>query len=180
MSDTAASVVSITDVTSTMIENSTLLKRFLTRFLSRPQDVEDVAQEAFLRAYMSEKKAEIDHPKAFLFRVARNIALNELKKKLHHVTDFIEDYDAPALNQGSPTLEDVLQAQQHLGLYCEALAILPKQCRKVCLLRKVHGLKHKEIAELLNLSVSSVEKHLRKGALVCDAYISECERGVTC
>ena len=75
------------------------------------------------------------------------------------------------------TLEDDLQAQQHLGLYCEAIASLPEQCRRTCLLRKAHGLKHKEIAERMNLAVSTVEKHLHRGALACQAYILEREEG---
>jgi RNA polymerase sigma-70 factor (ECF subfamily) len=161
----------VSAVTSAFIENNILMKKFLTRFLYRRQDIEDVVQEAYLRAYKAEKEAVIDQPKAFLFRVARNIALNELKSKSHHITDYIEECDTQVLNHVTPTLEDELQAQQHLGLYCEAIASLPPQCRKVSLLRKAHGLKHKEIAGHLGITVSSVEKHLRKGALACEAFL---------
>ena len=111
----------VSAVTSAFIENNILMKKFLTRFLYRRQDIEDVVQEAYLRAYKAEKEAVIDQPKAFLFRVARNIALNELKSKSHHITDYIEECDTQVLNHVTPTLEDELQAQQHLGLYCEAI-----------------------------------------------------------
>ena len=164
-------------ISSAFIENNILLKKFLTRFLFRKQDIEDVVQEAYLRAFNAERKAavEIDQPKAYLFRVARNIALNELKRKSRHITDFLEECEAHTVNHTTPTLEEDLQAQQHLGLYCEAIASLSEQCRRLCLLRKSHGLKHREIAEHLELTVSSVEKHLRKGALACQAYIAERE-----
>ena len=162
-------------ITCAFIENSTLLKKFLTRFLYRRQDIEDVVQEAYLRAYGAEKMSVIDQPKAYLFRVARNLALNELKSRSRRVTDYIEDYDVQDINHLSPTLEEEIQAQEHLGLYCEAIASLPRQCRKVCLLRKAHGLKHKEISEHLGITVSSVEKHLRKGALACEAFLLERE-----
>ena len=169
----------ISAISAAFLENNTLLKKFLTRFLYQRQDIEDVVQETYLRAYKAEKEAAsaIEQPRAFLFRVARNIALNELKRKSRHITDSLEECDTQSAKQRPPTLEDELQAQKHLGLYCEAIATLPKQCRRVCLLRKVHGLKHKDIAERLQLSVSSVEKHLRKGALVCEAYITEREGG---
>lgn len=169
----------ISAISTAFVENNTLLKKFLTRFLYQRQDIEDVVQETYLRAYKAEKEAasEIEQPRAFLFRVARNIALNELKRKSRHITDSLEECDTHNAKQPAPTLEEELQAQQHLGLYCEAIATLPKQCRRVCLLRKVQGLKHKDIAERLDLSVSSVEKHLRKGALACEAYITEREGG---
>ena len=87
------SIRELTAISSAFLENSALLKKFLTRFLYQRQDIEDVVQEAYLRAYKAEKDAEIDQPKAFLFRVARNIALNELKKKSRHITDYIEECD---------------------------------------------------------------------------------------
>ncbi len=167
----------LSGVSVSFLENSTLLKKFLTRFLGQRQDIEDVVQEAYLRAYDAEKSHEIDQPKAFLFRIARNIALNELKKKSRVLTDYVEHYDEPDIKNNSPTLEDELEAQEHIGLYCEAFASLPEQRRRVCLLRKVHGLQHKEIAARLDLSVSSVEKHLLRGALACQEYILEREQG---
>ncbi len=67
------------------------------------------------------------------------------------------------------------EAQQTFGLYCEAVAALPEKCRQVFLLRKVHGLAHKEIAERMSLSVSSVEKYLLRGILECKAFVQERE-----
>ena len=57
------------------------LKRFLRRYYSRTEDIDDLAQEAFLRAFDAESGREIQSPKAYLFRVARNIALRDLGKK---------------------------------------------------------------------------------------------------
>ena len=68
-----------------------------------------------------------------------------------------------------------MEAQQTFGLYCEAVAALPEKCRQVFLLRKVHGLPHKEIAERMSLSVSSVEKYLLRGILECKTYVQEHE-----
>ena len=64
-----------------------------------------------------------------------------------------------------------LEAQQSLGLYCEALASLPEKCRQVFILRKVHGLAHKEIALRMSLSVSSVEKYLTRAVLACRKFV---------
>ena len=165
----------LSEISAAFIENNIVLKKFLTRFLYQRQDIEDVVQETYLRACKAEKTTDILQPRAFLFRVARNLALNELKKKSRRITDYIEDADEHTIDHRTASLEAELEAQQHLGLYCEAIAQLPEQCRRVCLLRKVHGLKHQEIADRLSLSRNSIEKHLQKGARACRTYIQERE-----
>lgn len=162
-------------LTAAFLENSGSLKRFLSRFLVERQDIEDVVQEAYLRAYCAQGERRIEQPKAFLFRIAKNLALNELNRKTRQITDYVADFDLPVVIDSEITLEDELEAHQHLGLFCEAIATLPEQRRRVFLLRKVHGFSHKEIAKRMNLSVSSVEKHLLKGTLVCRAYVRERE-----
>ena len=67
-----------TSVSAAFIEHETFLKRFLRRFLSLPQDIEDVVQETYLKARSAEQGQVINSPKAFLFRIARNEALKEL------------------------------------------------------------------------------------------------------
>jgi RNA polymerase sigma-70 factor (ECF subfamily) len=161
-------------ITAAFLEHVTFLKKFLTRFLREQQDIDDVIQETYLRAYSAEQIKSIEQPKAFLFRIARNLALTELTKKSRQITDYLADFDESVV-MGSETLEEEIEAREHLGLYCEAVAALPEQCRRVYLLRKVHGLSHKEIAERMRLTVSSVEKHLLKGMLKCRAYVRERE-----
>lgn len=163
----------ISRVSRAFLESSIVLKKFLTRFLSNQQDIEDVVQEAYLRAYQAEKKKDIEQPKAFLFRIAKNIALTELTKKSRQITDYIEDSDPSVVIHNEHTVENEVESQQTLGMYCEAIAALPEKCRRVYLLRKVHGLSHKEIAERLDLTVSSTEKYLRHGVLHCRAYLKE-------
>lgn len=164
----------LTGISRIFLENSTFLKKFLTKFLNREQDIEDVAQEAYLKAYSAEQdRGEIEQPKAFLFSIAKNLALNELTRKSRQMTRSIE-LCQQAMSEESPSnIENEVQAQQSLGIYCEAVAALPEKCRRVYLLRKVHGLRHKEIAKRLGISLSAVEKHLRNGSISCRNYIRE-------
>lgn len=162
-------------VSAAFVANIDFLKRFLARFFSDRQDIEDVAQEAYLRAYVAEQKKEIEQPKAFLFRIARNLALTQLTRKSRQITDYIEDSADSVVIEGGATADSEVEAQQSFGLYCEAVAALPEKCRQVFLLRKVHGLPHKEIAERMSMSVSSVEKYLRRGVLETKAFVRERE-----
>ena len=154
-------------VTQAFFKHQTFLKRFISRFLTRPQDIEDAAQEAFLKAFAAEKKREVHSPKSFLFQVAKNVALQELTKKSKMLTDYIEDLSDTAIPYEGRTLEDVFAGEQRMALFCQAAATLPPQCRRAFLMRKVYGMSQKEIAKELNISISTVEKHHTTGLKRC-------------
>ncbi len=160
-------------ISTVWLENNTFLKKFLRGFLNREQDIEDVVQETYLKAFTAEKEREIEQPKAFLFSIAKNLALNELNRKSRQMTGYIEECQSEISLGKTATTEHEIEAEQSLGKYCQAVASLPEKSRKVYLLRKVHGLKHKEIAEHLGISLSSVEKHLKLGLEVCRNYMRE-------
>lgn len=158
-------------ITHAFIENSTFIKNFLRRFLHSQHDIEDVAQQAYLKAYCAEQEKAIEHPKSYLFTIAKNIAINELTKKSNQITEYLEDCEDSLAIKHSNTLESEVEAEQSLGIYCDAVAALPEACRRVFLLRKVHGLKQTEIAEILGVSLRNVEMHLQKGTLKCREYV---------
>ena len=162
-------------VSAAFLEHNRFIKRFLAQFLSNQHDIEEIAQETFLRAYVAEQQKDIEQPKAYLIQVAKHLALTKLSRKLDQITDYIEDVSPSVVIERVPSAETEAEARQTLGVYCEAVAALPEKCREVYLLRKVHGLAHKEIARRMSLSVSSVEKYLLKGILECRAYVNERE-----
>ncbi len=160
-----------TSISASFLENQTFLKKFINRFFINQEDIEDVVQETYLRAYVAEQKRDIEQHKAFLFSTARNIALTKLTKKSRQITDYLEEFSRREDLDRQPSADEVAEAQQQLSIYCAAVETLDGKCREAFLLRKVHGMAHKEIAEQMSVSLSSVEKYLRQGALVCNAYI---------
>jgi RNA polymerase sigma-70 factor (ECF subfamily) len=154
------------------LENEAALKRFLRRFLGRVLScdmVDDLAQETFLRAYAAEALEDIASPRAFLFKVARNLALNERAKMSSATTDALEDFAGTAVleDNSRSSVDDQIAARQQARALAEAIAGLPPQCARVFVLRKVHGLSYHEIAQRLNISVSTAEKHVALGLLRC-------------
>lgn len=160
-------------ILETYVQNQTALTRFLRRFAVHTVDAEDLAQEAFVRAFAAEAAQPITSPKAFLFRVARNLALNERAKAANATTVPLEDFaDSPVLEDvGQVALEDEMDARQRVRMLAQAMASLPPQCSKVFLLRKVYGLSYKEIADRLGISVSTAEKHAALGLLRCSEHL---------
>ena len=146
------------------------LKRYLSRFIYKPEDIEDMTQETFLRAYSATQKRKIDFPKAYLFKVARNVAFAELSKKNRQLTDYLEELPAEELGDGT-TIDDELMAQQRVKLYCDAIAEMPPRCRRVFLMRKVHAMSHKDIATELGVTVSAVERNITRGLVQFKRYV---------
>jgi RNA polymerase sigma-70 factor (ECF subfamily) len=162
-----------TSVCEAFAQHELSLRRFIGRLMPGSSDIEDVAQEAFLRAYTVERSRRIEQPKSFLFRIAKHVALSQLTRKARQITDYIEDSGDSAVIRMESSAEDEISACQMLGLHCEAVAELSPQCRQVYLLRKVHGCSHKEISRQLGIAVSTVEKHLIKAVEQCDRYVRE-------
>lgn len=162
-------------ISSTFIENESFLKRFLKRFLSCPQDIEDVVQDTYLKARSAEENSVIYSPKAFLFRVARNQALKELRKKSRRITDYIEDLDSPGITSTESSAEDESIARERLGIFCQSVLEMTPNCRRVFLMCKVYGMSYKAIAAQLGISVSGVEKHVARGLMICKTYVERME-----
>jgi RNA polymerase sigma-70 factor (ECF subfamily) len=148
------------------------LRRFLARILFDPRDVEDVAQEAYLRAFEGAGSQSLRSPRAYLFRVARNVALNELSRKARALTDYVDDATRDVDVDTTLTLEETVAGERRLALFCRAAAQLPAQCRRAFLMRKVYGYSHREIADTLGVSTSTVEKHIATGLYRCAQFMA--------
>lgn len=157
----------LSPVARAFADNERAIKRLLARFLPSRRDVDDLAQETFLRAFAAEAAEPIGSPRAFLFTTARNLALNEAQRLANTATCWMEDFPSPDVlgSERQPREEDKLYGRQKLLAFAEALAALPEQTRRVFVLRKVHGLSQKEVAAALGVTESTVEKQVATGLL---------------
>jgi len=103
-------------VTAAFLACGSSLRRFLSRYLRVRQDIDDVAQEAYLRAYLAEQSGPIEEPAHFLFRVARNLALNRLERKSRRITEYIDEASLSMLAEAEAGSDEQLEAQESLGL----------------------------------------------------------------
>ena len=155
------------------LENEVALKRYLRRFIRSREAADDLAQEAFLRAFAAESRRLIEAPKAFLFKVAKNLALNEIARQSAAAIEPLGDFEGQDVLEDSSqaAVDDVVDGRGRIRLLARAIAALPPQCAKVFILRKMQGMSQKEIAVRLNISVRTVENHVALGLSRCRAYM---------
>ena len=160
------------ELVTTFLESRTVLAHVVGR-ITRPHDIEDIVQETFIRSYEAAEKQPIRHPKSFMLRTARNLALNHVGKHDNKLTDNIEDWSGSDVYVETASMESQFDSNERFLLFCRAVRMLPVQCRRVFILKKVYGLGQKEIAEFLGISQSTVEKHVAKGLLMCTEFMEE-------
>jgi len=144
-----------------------VLKRFVRKFVSSTHDVDDICQETVTRALEVERCRKIDQPGAFLFGIARNVIRERLDKQSRSLVDFIDDFSTLDYASEEPPIEQMLDSRRQLQLFMQAVANVPPQCQRVFIMKKVYGYSHKEIADRLDISISTVEKHVAAGLKRC-------------
>ncbi len=132
------------------------LKRFISFKFRSCDDHEDIIQDTFHNIMGLEDVERITNPKAYLYQTAHNLALNRIRKINRHESfqNLIKNDDS------SPSPEGSAQAQRDLTKLESSINSLPKQWKRAFLLNRVEYKSYKEVAEIMELSVKTVEKHL--------------------
>ena len=160
-------------------EMKSSLMRFAYRYLKKPNDIEDVVQEAFVRVIHSKQINEINNLKPYIFQTVKNLSFKQLEKAEYKLADQVGDFSELGLLLDSQTLEQEFESRQRFELFCRAVRALPIKCQRVYILRKVYGFSQKEIAEHLGISIKTVEAHLSKAIVRCTDYMDEHENSET-
>ena len=131
---------------------------------------QDITSEVFLRVWMSSEPAYLSGVKPWLFVIARNLYLQELR----HIRRK-QPLDSEIASAYS--VEASAEAKQEFARVCAAMAHLPEVDRSALLLRVVEGLPYEEVAGILRISIAAakVKVHrarLRLGA-ICYGHIEQ-------
>lgn len=137
------------------------LVAYAVGFLKEQEASEEVVQELFFNLWKKRDSLELTTSlKAYLYRATRNSCLNVLK----HIT-IREDYKVHNEQQRNELEQEAgesVETKELQAKILEAVAQLPKERQKIFRMSRFEGLKYREIAEELNISVKTVENQMGK------------------
>lgn len=132
---------------------------------------EDIVQDAYLRLLEHEQPDAILNPRAYLYRVTANAAVDQQRKRRIRelYAGDLEDFDAVCSPLPSPETES---ANSQLLQQClQVLEQLPAIQRHIFLLHRIEGYSHRQIAANLNMPRRTVERHCAKALEFCLAAL---------
>lgn len=133
------------------------LRTWLQRRFVAAAEVEDIVQECYCRLARLTDVTRIAEPRAYLFTIARNIALEHRKRASVVRLETLSDAGDGQAGIDFLSPDRIVEARQDLGRLQSALATLSDRARQIFLMRKVEGLSQKEIADALGVTESVVE-----------------------
>lgn len=143
-------------ITAVFQENYPNLCRYLESIVGRGLNASDIAQESFLRLCQAELgEISTDEIRFWLFRVARNLALNEAGKNKTRRGLFAQI--TLFFSRREPTPEDLFLKNEKQRIVRELLNDLPEHQRSALLLREQEEMSYREIALILNITESKVK-----------------------
>lgn len=122
------------------------LYRFALSILKDPHLAEDALQEAFLRMLRASRLPDPEKAQAWLYRVVRNICYDTLRKRKQ------EDGEIPI----------TAAPREGNWEFIELISPLPRKEQEILALRFIGGFTHKEIAQILGMTVHSAKKRYER------------------
>lgn len=146
-------------------------------YVSSKEDAEEIVQDVFVKLWKKQDKINsISNITGYLYKMTRNSCLDFLRSKKDQLaigTNKLQQHNllnfyALSNDTASLIIEKELQTQIE-----EGAKRLPEKCRLVFMKSRMEGLKHKEIADNLNISTKTVENHITKALKHLRAYLKE-------
>ena len=159
--------------------------KLVTRYLRDPSEAEDVAQEAFIKAYRAIPQFRGDSAfYTWLYRIAINTAKNAIVSRDRNPVEFdldmqnVEESSSMQLRLAdSETPESLLQTEEIRETVNRAIEALPEDLRTAIVLRELEGLSYEDIAQAMDCPVGTVRSRIFRAREAIDKRLSEVFEG---
>ncbi|MGJ5643066.1 RNA polymerase sigma factor [Formosa sp. S-31] len=157
----------------------TLFERYYQRintyvftFVHDNEKANDIAQQVFVKLWeQRERMSSISSPRSYLYSIAYNIYVDDYRG-LKREQLFLEELQRRSLAAQIEVNDELTQAR--IKKLKAVIDTLPKRCKEVLLLNKIEGLKYKEIAEQLDISVHTVNAQMQNAfAKIKEAFAND-------
>ena len=155
-------------LSSLLVSERPSLLRLIGRIVNNPSAAEDVAQSLYLRIQTVQEQAPILNARAYLFRLAINLATDHVRSEARRRTVQTEIDELLWLEDDEPSPEQAVLARDALGRVTRAAEALPEPTRTMFRLNRFEGLTQREIAARFDVSSTIVERHIRRALQALD------------
>lgn len=134
------------------------------RLCSDYDEAQDLAQESFLRIYQELPRFDVSRRFfPWMYRVAHNACVNQLQRRPRETSPLEESFDLSDEGDPSARPEQAYDRMEQARTVQEAIAALPENYRAPLVLKYLRHLSYQEIADQLELPVSTIETRLFRG-----------------
>ena len=137
------------------------------RLVGNQEEARDLSQEAFLKAYRAlgtfKREARFS---SWLYQIALNATRDRMRRRRRHPDvslDEVEERPDASLRDARPSAFELIESNDLSRLVAAAMAGLPDEQREVLILKEYEGLTFPEIAETLDVPLSTVKTRLYRG-----------------
>jgi RNA polymerase sigma-70 factor (ECF subfamily) len=134
------------------------LYQFALAIVKTREPAEEIVEDVFIRIWQQkEGLSSIRNLRVYLYTATKNTALNYLSKKARASITEPFDHIQIELNGSAVTPEQILITAEMYKKIQKAVEALPPRCKMIFKLVREDGLRYKEIAEILNISVNTID-----------------------
>lgn len=144
---------------------------FLYRFTFDYDTASDLTQETFIKFWQNRENLDANkYPVAYLFKIAKNAALNSLRSPVC-VVSIDEQENILAGLYDNP--ENEYDNRFLLNDFQKALTLLPERCRAIFILSRYHDMPYEEIAQVMEISIQTVKNQMNKSLGILRSALSK-------
>lgn len=153
--------------------------QLVSRYLNNAAEVEDVTQEAFIKAYRALPNFRGDSAfYTWLYRIAANAAKNHLvalgrRPSSDMALDDSEVFDVPGLLKDHESPDEVIMGKELEMLISRTIEELPVELRAALTLREFEGLSYEEIADVLECPIGTVRSRIFRAREAIDVKVAQ-------
>lgn len=148
------------ELQSLFARHSSSLCRYLNGYLKDHNLSMDIVQESFARMAELMAHSPIQDFDAYLYRTAKNLMIDHFRQQKKQFSASISDEQWEGLPSEVKSLEAQVIKEQQINQIQTIMRSLPHKTQEIFRLHREDGLTQNEVAQLLNISLSTVEKHL--------------------
>ncbi|MBK8884234.1 MAG: RNA polymerase sigma-70 factor [Bacteroidales bacterium] len=135
---------------------------FANKFLANSEEAQEVVQDMFVKLWDNREEIDPENSmKSYVFKIVQNLSINRLRRKKVE-SRYNEIYKMVYIDNHEFSAHESLLARELEAQIVNSIKKLPPECRKIFDLSRSEGLKYREIADTLHISIKTVEAQMSK------------------